>query len=255
MQDTEKMAAHVEGQIQSALEAAMEKAIDRYEAEDVLALPDGFRESLGEVLSSVWLYATEQSGQMITEFRSDCFAHIETKADEQSLFERIRDMFVERYGAAKVARIFDTTRRQLLQLVLEGQQEGLPIDAIARRMREAVPQLARLRASTIARTETHAANRFANQAVARESRFPMVKKWAAITSDSRTRDFGEGDGVIDSHNHRAMDGVRLPLDVPYMVPTEFGTKEPLMFPGDPNGTAGNVINCRCAETYRRADRD
>lgn len=255
MTDPEEMAQAVEGEIEEALSDAMLAAIDRFEKEDVLALPDTFRDKLTDTLSSVWLYATEKAGQpILDEFRSYGFEHLETKADEQSLFERIRDMFIERYGATKVQQIFQTTRNQLMRLILQGQQDGLPIDAIAARLRAAVPELSRLRAHIIARTETHSANRFAQQQTARESRRALNKTWVIVT-DSRTRDFGEGDGVIDEFNHRAMSGVTVPLDQPYFVPTKYGTREPLMFPGDPNGSAGSIINCRCAEFYRRADRD
>lgn len=206
-------------------------------------------------MGRVWLLAAQSGGgEIVEEFRSYGFEHMEAKQDELSLFERIRDMFVERYGAVKVTRIFQTTRDQLLRLIQQGQHEGLAVDAIASSLRSAVPELSRLRAHTIARTETHSANRFAQQQTARESRRALNKTWVTV-ADTRTRDFGEGDGVIDQYSHRAMNGVRIPLDQPYYVPTRYGTREPLMFPGDPNGSAGNIINCRCAETYRRADRD
>lgn len=253
--DPEEMAKEVEASIKATIQKAMEHAVGRYEKDDVLALPDTYRDDLTDVLSEAWLYAAEKaSAPLIDEFRSYGFDHLETKQDEQGLFERIRDMFVERYGAAKVTQIFQTTRNQLLQLILEGQREGLAVDAIASRLRTAIPQLAQLRAHVIARTETHSANRFAQQMTARESRRPLDKTWVSVAGP-RTRDFGEGDGVIDEFSHRAMNGTTVPLEQPYYVPTKYGTKEPLMFPGDPNGSAGNLINCRCAETYRRANRN
>lgn len=255
MTDPEEMARGVEQPIRSTLQGAMEYAIGRYEKDDVLALPDTFRDDLTRALSEAWLLATEKAGKpIIDEFRSYGFEHLETKQDEQGLFERIRDMFIERYGASRVTQIFQTTRDQLLRLIQDGQREGLAVDAIASRIREAIPEMARLRAHVIARTETHSANRFAQQQTARESRRALNKTWVAIPGP-RTRDFGEGDGVIDEFSHRAMNGVTVPLEQPYFVPTKYGTKEPLMFPGDPNGSAGNLINCRCAESYRRADRN
>lgn len=255
MIDPEDMAKEVEEDIEAVIRDASLFAIDRFENENVLALPNDFREELTKVLSGVWLFAVTKAGEpIVEEFRSYGFEHIETKQDEAELFERIRDMFIERYGAAKVTRIFETTRTQLLQLILKGQQDGLPADQIAASLRSAVPELSALRAHTIARTETHSANRFAGQEAARQSRRPLEKTWV-IVADTRTRDFGEGgDGVVDEFSHRAMSGVTVPLNEPYFVPTKFGTREPLMFPGDPNGSAGNLINCRCAETYKRVDR-
>lgn len=243
MTDPEEMAGAVEGSLVTILRDGMDHAIRRYETENILALPETFRDKLTAELSQAWLYATEKAGAaMVEEFRSYGFEHLETKADEQDLFERIRDMFIERYGASRVTQIFQTTRDQLLRLIQEGQREGLAVDAIASRIRSAIPEMARLRAHVIARTETHSANRFAQQQTARESRRALNKTWVSV-ADPRTRDFGEGDSVIDDYSHRAMNGVTVPLDQPYYVPTKYGTKEPLMFPGDPNGSAGNLINC------------
>jgi hypothetical protein len=36
----------------------------------------------------------------------------------------------------------------------------------------------------------------------------------------------------------------VPIDEPFIV-----SGEELMYPGDPSGSAGNVINCRCAIGY------
>jgi len=38
----------------------------------------------------------------------------------------------------------------------------------------------------------------------------------------------------------AMDGVRVPLNENFNVDGEM-----LEYPGDPSGSAGNIINCRC----------
>lgn len=253
MVNPDEMAAEVEGRVERALAQAMRAAADRYEAEDVLAMPEAFKGDLMQVLGGVWLYAVTRGGEEIVgQFKDYGFAHLETKQDERTLFERIRDAFIEQYGSAKVTRIFETTRRQLQQIILDGTRQGLGIEAIAKDMRQSIPELSRIRAHTIARTETHSASRYATQEVAKTSRRPLTKTWVS-TEDARTRDFGEGDGVMDSHNHRVMNDVTVPMNMPYMVPTQFGTREPLMFPGDPNGSAGNIINCRCGEFYKRAE--
>jgi len=48
-----------------------------------------------------------------------------------------------------------------------------------------------------------------------------------------------------------MQGVKSPLDIPFKVPYGFGSFEALMFPGDPDGSAGNIINCRCPMTFQQ----
>ena len=66
--------------------------------------------------------------------------------------------------------------------------------------------------------------------MARETGLVMMKNWEA-TPDERTRAW-----------HRGVESV--PLDDPFIV-----DGEELQVPGDPAGSAGNVINCRCTITY------
>ena len=83
------------------------------------------------------------------------------------------------------------------------------------------------RAERIARTETTGAfNAGADQAYAEEG--AAVKMWLCAP-DARTRDA-----------HLAANGTCVSTDDSFDVDGEF-----LSFPGDPSGSAGNVINCRC----------
>jgi hypothetical protein len=67
----------------------------------------------------------------------------------------------------------------------------------------------------------------------------MDKVWISAL-DERTRQ--------GKFNHLEMNQKRVPLDKPFNV-----SGEKLMFPGDPKGSAGNVVNCRCsvAQVVRR----
>jgi len=49
-------------------------------------------------------------------------------------------------------------------------------------------------------------------------------------------------------SHRAADGQTVPLTEPFRV-----DNETLQFPGDPRGSAGNVIQCRCTLSVSAAD--
>lgn len=88
------------------------------------------------------------------------------------------------------------------------------------------------RSVVIARTETlgalNASRNDANMAFAEDSNEELVKVWLA-TMDTRTRE-----------SHRIADGQPRPLGLPFDV-----GGFPLMFPGDPSGPAGEVIQCRC----------
>lgn len=89
------------------------------------------------------------------------------------------------------------------------------------------------RAKTIARTEGHriqqASTRDAQQ-FARSKGADVVKQWDA-TLDGKTRD-----------SHRAVDGEIRELDEKF--------SNGLEYPGDPNGSAAEVVNCRCVSLSR-----
>lgn len=102
-------------------------------------------------------------------------------------------------------------------------------------------KLLMVRGETIGRTEAmgalHAGRREAYlQAVAngKVTLGEVYREWDS-TGDTKVR-----------HSHRALDGEQVGLDEPYISPT--GAR--IMYPGDPDAPAEEVINCRCDETYR-----
>lgn len=80
------------------------------------------------------------------------------------------------------------------------------------------------RSNLIARTEVHIATQYANIEGYRQAGL-QTKIWVSV-GDLYTRD-----------SHLALDGQERPIDMPF--------SNGLMFPSDPNGDAGEVINCRC----------
>lgn len=128
------------------------------------------------------------------------------------------------------------TQEQLTDAVVEsvrdavstGLSQSETIDQIRERILETYDFAVESRAERIARTETvGAANAGAMQAI-KESSAPY-KTW--VTSrDDRVRDV-----------HAVMDGKTIKKDESFVTPDG----ETLMFPGDPNGGPGAIINCRC----------
>ena len=93
------------------------------------------------------------------------------------------------------------------------------------------------RANLISRTEVHRVAGFANETVAENMKIDnTVKEWVAI-QDART---------ILSHSIAA--GQRVPLEANFVV-----GGERLKYPGDPRGSPGETINCRCAAIYITPD--
>lgn len=188
--------------------------------------------------------------RMIDEFKF-ALADLENKEVGDEFFERVIQAYIEAYGAAKITRVSATTRSQIQSIIAAGSEAGESVSEIAKRIQENIPRISNLRGAVIARTETHSASQFASNEVAKTADIPLAKKWNSI-EDTRVRDFNE---PIADFDHRQMDGKVVPMDQPFRVPRSpriGGGTESLMFPGDPNGSAANIINCRCVQTYERA---
>lgn len=128
--------------------------------------------------------------------------------------------------------LWEAAREQLAQ----GAEAGEGIPELAARVRNTVG-VAEARARTIARTQVISANNAASFAQA-----------LAIGDDSMTKSW------MDSHDdrvrlgHQEADGQSVPLRDAFVVGGEY-----LMFPGDPHGSPGNVINERCSIGYDLED--
>lgn len=70
----------------------------------------------------------------------------------------------------------------------------------------------------------------------------LQKTWLS-TLDERTR----GNGPKDEFDHVGADGETVGMDEPFVL-----TGEELMYPGDENGSPGNIINCRCTPIFDEA---
>ena len=110
--------------------------------------------------------------------------------------------------------------------------DGLSIPDTARALRTKVAAIAPVRGRTIARTELVSMSNAGSLAAARLTGAGEWKQWLA-TADARTRDA-----------HAAAAGQVRRIDEPFAV-----NGEALEYPGDPAGSAENVINCRCTVIY------
>ena len=247
--ELDEMEAATQPLIERTLAAMMREMLADYEADRIVKLPDDARERVLSMLRQTYDTAMRMAGQPMIEDMKDCFPHLQTKQDADDLYDQMIEDYIERYGAAKVVQINQTTRLQIMDTIRRGQREGLSVSQISGLLREAIPQFSRRRAAVIARTETHGSSQYGSMRTAQTSTEPMVKKWNS-TEDARTRTIFDD----DRYDHLDADGQTVAMEQPFMIRTIMGTKEPIMFPGDPAASAGNVINCRCAVSFRRADR-
>lgn len=235
--------------IGAALRNAAQSALDRYMMVGDARPSDVTASQLARVLGRVWRMSIRDEGRKVMRAIND----LQSKQAEDDLWAQFVDEYIRLYGGQAITDILETTRRQIIEAVQRGLSDGKGVEQIAKEVREALPGMTRLRSAIIARTETHSAAQFASIQTAKRSRFPLVKVWNSV-SDPRTRDFGEGDGKADQANHRAMNGVTVPLDEPFMVPNRYGSFDAMQFPGDQAAPAYQCVNCRCAMSYKRAAR-
>lgn len=137
-----------------------------------------------------------------------------------------------------VVPVTENTKKQILRILLQGQAEGWGIDRIIQELEnEETDELTRFRARRIVRTELSTAANFADKMVQDSVPFEVDKIWISV-HDNRTRD-----------SHVKMDGVVVDGDADFHVPiikkkVQIGI-DLMSGPGDPEATAGNIINCRC----------
>nr|DAN07524.1 MAG TPA: minor capsid protein [Caudoviricetes sp.] len=127
---------------------------------------------------------------------------------------------------------YDKLKKTITQEISRGIASGLPYSDIARNINN-VSGSGLSNAKRIARTEGHRIQQTSSrdaQYVAKKKGCDVVKQWDS-TLDGRTRD-----------SHARVDGETRELD------EEFSNG--LMFPGDPSGSAAEVINCRCTSNTR-----
>lgn len=127
---------------------------------------------------------------------------------------------------------YDKLKKTITQEISRGIASGLPYSDIARNINNASGS-GLSNAKRIARTEGHRIQQTSSrdaQYAAKKKGCDVVKQWDS-TLDGRTRD-----------SHARVDGEIRELD------EEFSNG--LMFPGDPSGSAAEVINCRCTSNTR-----
>jgi hypothetical protein len=205
------------------------------------ALPQIEQQRVVAALEALWAHAITQATQLVFT------THAEKKSEETAVIQRIIHEFFTSRGRQTALQINYTTEQQIQALISGGLRRGEAQSTVMQTVLDKLPGIADLRGLLITRTEIHAATQYAGQRAAEAVGHLTKKTWHSV-HDDRTRDFGLS-GKISQFNHRVMHGDSVPLNHSFLVPTLFGGVEALYFPGDPNGSAGNVINCRCVQSF------
>ena len=117
-----------------------------------------------------------------------------------------------------------TTYTELAKTIADSiEAEDTRVDLI-KRIEGSFTNMSKTRAFTIARTEVHSATTYGSFNGYKQAQIP-IKIWVSVM-DSATRP-----------SHQLLDGEERPIDIPF--------SNGLLYPGDPKGSASEIINCRC----------
>lgn len=159
--------------------------------------------------------------------------------DDDDFFEPKWEDIVSRYInislGARITGVNEYTREIVERVIRESMANNLSIPETVKELRAKWRDISRYRATMIARTEIITASNAGSYQGALSTNIPMKRTWLA-TGGKRTRD-----------THAAAHGQTIDIRANYVVGGEV-----MRFPGDPNASAANVVNCRCAETYDMA---
>jgi len=210
--------------------------------EDVLQIHE---ERMNRILTSLYNAAFGIFGRRMWSATQKANHPNEQKRDSQTVpltpqFDLARRVWIAATAAYKVTEIAGTTLSQAQEIIREATAEAVELGLgeadtaalIQRRVGELGGQLSRLRSRIISRTESHAASNASTQMAAKASGLPMQKEWIA-SGGERTR-----------IAHAAAHGQKVGIDEPFVVGGEL-----IQQPGDTNGSAANIINCRCVCGY------
>lgn len=141
------------------------------------------------------------------------------------------EAFVSARSNQLAGQVTQTTYEAIQTALIEGVEAGEGIPDLAARVRHVFDVASASRAATIARTEVVSAYNGATLLGGALLPADVVggSEWIA-TRDGRVRP-----------EHGAADGQVVPIGLPFSV-----GGEALLYPGDPNGSGGNTVNCRCA---------
>ena len=225
--------ASIEPRIRDEIRRASDIMVGQYESTRNIQGVDDHAKQVKDILLEDYASAIEQFARRILNAAKSKHGPDNLKVEENPFFERLIQSYLAERGLDKISDdIAGTTKQQLLNAIRAGQRAGEGQQAIGQQLRDAVPRLSSARAGVIARTETHAASSFANEEAAKETGLKLQKEWISAMGE-RTR-----------NDHADADGQTVERDEPFIV-----GGEQLKYPGDPNGSAANIINCRCVVAY------
>lgn len=151
----------------------------------------------------------------------------------EEVLDELTDGFIRERAVRYSPAIADTLVRDLRAALVEGVREGERARDMMERVSTILVDEAPFRLERIVRTEVLGAM---NAGSVEGYKLAGARKEWLTARDDAVR----GEEPDDKFSHVEADGQIKEADEPF----EVGGEE-LMFPGDPSGSAGNIVNCRC----------
>ena len=185
-------------------------------------------------ITDLYVDLFRSTGMQISLWYQDNFERYIQKDQSPENWREIYAAYGKKFAADKVT-LVSGNRKKELQAVLKRLMNDPEFQAMNERtaqrvLRNKFTGYSRTQAMRLVRTEAISAANYAATQTADNmfGKQAYEKEWLA-SLDGRERDA-----------HRAANGQRKPSEEPFVVGGEY-----LKFPGDPNASAGNRINCRC----------
>ena len=210
---------------------------------------DKANKALKSALAPAWLHSLESGRDHTYDMIYGNFGKAvkaPTIRPSMTVVNRLFQEYVESVGLLKAEGINDTTneklRKKLQDAISEGISNGDTINTIKNSILDicdgVYDEMSTSRAITVARTES-AASLNAGSLMTASSEGATKKVWLSVR-DGRTR----GNDPHDEFDHLIADGEEVGINEDFT-----NTGEPMAYPLDSKGSAGNCVNCRCSMTY------
>lgn len=232
-----RIASRMRERFQASIQRAMMLAADAFEADSGSDSGLGIvrmehRASMEEALVSEWRIAAEAGGRRILAEAKRAHGPLYRKGDpmDDQFSQRVREILAGDV-MRRAAQLSESTIRDIRARIQRGIRDGRNVDQIAAEIRQKAPQISAYRSMMISRTESHTAYNAGHQAAAAASDLIIRREWVSA-QDERTR--------ANGFDHLAADGETVGAEEAFVE-----TGERLLYPGDPSGSPGNIIHCRC----------
>jgi len=206
---------------------------------------DAFRKEVRELWLKNWILPGREFAKSTADkYKKSTSYRIQTKDAATDFYDRYMFDYSLNEAGERITSITQTNREAILnnirKSIVSGESEGMGADELAKfiqgNLRTDMKIISRYSAERIARTEIVGASNRGQLIGAQSLGYSMQKTWLPFI-DSRTRTFNKG-----PFDHAITETV--------MLHDKFvRTGEPMDCPGDPHGSAGNLINCRCSQTF------